>query len=143
MRVSAGLIFALGTFYSRTSYAQDFDQGNRRLRGYMNQQHLVNLPIVFENIADVGSLQRGTDTPIYWHILKSGGTTMKHVFGQCLNLVVADEKNHGEENVSVQELIFYTNFYADSNAHTSTSSSLFLVIEPSHCMGRRKSVREC
>jgi len=98
MRVSAGLIFALGTFYSRTSYAQDFDQGNRRLRGYMNQQHLVNLPIVFENIADVGSLQRGTDTPIYWHILKSGGTTMKHVFGQCLNLVVADEKNHGEEN---------------------------------------------
>lgn len=98
MKVSTKLVLALSSIVSHLACAQHHDQGNRGLRGYIAQQHLVNLPAVFENLADFGSPQRSNDTPIYWHVLKSGGTTMKHIFGQCMNFVVADEKDHGSEN---------------------------------------------
>jgi len=98
MKVLTTFVLACSSLVLQLACAQHHDQGNRGLRGYISHQNLVNLPSVFENLADFGSPQRSNDTPVYWHVLKSGGTTMKHIFGQCMNFVVADEKDHGSDN---------------------------------------------
>lgn len=41
--------------------------------------------------ADVLSPRQTSDTPVFWHILKSGGTSMKDIFGQCMGMVEASE----------------------------------------------------
>jgi hypothetical protein len=35
------------------------------------------------------SYERGLATPMFWHIHKSGGSTVHDVLGSCLNLTVA------------------------------------------------------
>ena len=90
----------LGFTLEHASGTNNYDPGHRGLRGYVTKDHLVTLPPVFDNLSNVNQKLRSHDTPIYWHVLKSGGTTMKHVFGQCMNFVIADEKPHGNENVS-------------------------------------------
>lgn len=68
----------------------------------------VQLPDVFEeNLADLDDPmpvlpKEGGDTPFYWHVLKSGGTTVKNWYSECYQLIEACEigalEGHGEEN---------------------------------------------
>ena len=82
------------------------DQNNRQLRGFMKSHHGISIPSELENLAEVSSPLKAMDIPVYWHILKSGGTTMKHVFGQCLNLVVGDD-HKGKDHVSITHCFFH------------------------------------
>lgn len=47
-----------------------------------------NLDLFYQ---DITSPRIATDIPIFWHILKSGGTTMKDLFGECMDKVEASE----------------------------------------------------
>lgn len=67
----------------------------------------IHLPERFEEkLADIDDprivpTKDGGDTPFYWHVLKSGGTTVKDWYAECLHLVEACEigalEGHGEE----------------------------------------------
>ena len=43
----------------------------------------------FNNLADVTELLGKNDTGFYWQIPRSGGTTLRHIFGSCLDRVQA------------------------------------------------------
>ena len=97
------IIFILSTLYSLV-FSQQLDHGNRALRGYITKQNGVTLPPILENLADVSSSLGAKEVPVYWHVLKSGGTTMKEMLGKCMNFVLADQKDHGTENVRLLNL---------------------------------------
>ncbi len=40
---------------------------------------------------DITTPRQSTDIPVFWHILKSGGTSMKDLFGECMAKVEAAE----------------------------------------------------
>lgn len=44
------------------------------------------------------------DVPLFWHVLKSGGTTMKDAIGMCLNKVEASETGVLDGHISDQQL---------------------------------------
>jgi hypothetical protein len=50
----------------------------------------TNLTDIWEPYDRNGSSRK--DTPIFWHILKSGGTTVKDYSSDCLNLVLSNEQ---------------------------------------------------
>ena len=43
------------------------------------------------NIAYVTEPIREDDVPLFWHISRSSGSTMKHILGQCLGLVISSD----------------------------------------------------
>ena len=43
------------------------------------------------NIAYVTEPIRENDVPIFWHISRAGGSTLKHVVGQCLGMVISSD----------------------------------------------------
>ena len=43
------------------------------------------------NIAYVTEPIRENDVPIFWHISRAGGSTLKHVMGQCLGMVISSD----------------------------------------------------
>mmetsp|Transcript_7684 Transcript_7684/g.11744 ORF Transcript_7684/g.11744 Transcript_7684/m.11744 type:complete len:477 (-) Transcript_7684:167-1597(-) len=63
------------------------------------------------------------DTPIYWHIPRSGGTTMKLVMSMCMGRVVACEQGAGHQLDEQLEIInkAFGNF---ANVDTSTPLGL-------------------
>lgn len=63
------------------------------------------------------------DTPIYWHIPRSGGTTMKLIMSMCMGRVVACEQGAGHQLDEQLELINkpFGNF---ANVDTSTPMGL-------------------
>lgn len=83
------------------------------------------LPIdVLNAYADVDDLPIGImDTPIYWHIPRSGGTTMKLVMSMCMGRVVACEQGAGHQLDEQLELLNkpFGNF---ANVDTSTPLGL-------------------
>lgn len=68
----------------------------------------IELPAILEgNLGDIDDpmpvvAKEGGDTPLYWHILKSGGTTVKDWYSECYHLVEACEigalEGHGDED---------------------------------------------
>jgi len=53
----------------------------------------VRIPAPFLNLADIDDLPvvRGRDLPFYWHIPRTGGTTMNDILGSCLKLNLATD----------------------------------------------------
>jgi len=50
----------------------------------------LNLPSKFEeHIADVGSPFLPSDVAVFWHIIRSGGETIKTIGAECLDMVMA------------------------------------------------------
>jgi Sulfotransferase family len=68
------------------------------------------------------------DTPIYWHIPRSGGTTMKLIFSMCMGRVVACEQGAGHQLDEQLELLNkpFGNF---ANVDTSTPLGLHRAAE--------------
>jgi hypothetical protein len=56
------------------------------------------IPEEFGNYRDVDDLPIGImDTPTYWHVPRSGGTTMKLIMSMCMGRVVACEQGAGHQ----------------------------------------------
>jgi len=78
------------------------------------------IPIEYDAYRDVDDLPLGImDTPIYWHIPRSGGTTMKLIMSMCMGRVVACEQGAGHQLDERLEIISkaFGNF---ANVDTST-----------------------
>jgi hypothetical protein len=62
-------------------------------------KHILTMPAT--------SGERGLATPMFWHIHKSGGSTVHDVLGSCLNLTVAShigvDNGHGADQVRINE----------------------------------------
>ena len=77
--------------YSSSSYLR------RRLlnMGINLERKTYKLPHYIEqNLVNWDNLERSIetkDTPIFWHVLKSGGSSMKTMYATCYHLVVASE----------------------------------------------------
>ena len=53
----------------------------------------VMLPTnIEENLLDIGLPRRSTDVPLFWHVPRSAGSTMKEIMGSCFNLVLAADE---------------------------------------------------
>ena len=109
------VIFILTTLCT-LAFSQQLDQGSRALRGYIAKQNGVTLPPILENFADISTSLNSNEVPVYWHVLKSGGTTMKQMLGKCMNFVLADKKDQGTENVRIKFVIL-TNIYIFDCVH--------------------------
>lgn len=57
-----------------------------------NEESFIPLPPAFMNIADVATHPvKKNDVPFYFHIPRSGGSTIKDIMGSCLGLVGASD----------------------------------------------------
>lgn len=63
-----------------------------------------NFPKSFHNLADFTTLRDESDIPVFWHVPKAGGSTMKTIFGKCLKFTMANEvgKRNKVGNASVE-----------------------------------------
>jgi len=57
------------------------------------------------NFADVISPIKSTDVPFFWHIPRSGGSTVKHITAECLGLTQASEVGTVGGHIEDEELI--------------------------------------
>jgi hypothetical protein len=68
-----------------------------------------SLDPIWRNILPLSasSEERNIATPMFWHIHKSGGTTVHDVLGSCLNLTVASHIgiDNGHESDQVRKMI--------------------------------------
>ena len=65
-----------------------------------------NIDLMFQ---DITTPRQVNDIPVFWHILKSGGTSMKDLFGQCMAKVEAAEAGimYGHINDTVIEKVSF------------------------------------
>ncbi len=65
-----------------------------------------NIDMMFQ---DITTPRQVNDIPVFWHILKSGGTSMKDLFGQCMAKVEAAEAGimYGHINDTVIEKVSF------------------------------------
>lgn len=72
-------------------------------------EHSYELPSQLNNLLDVVEPHSDNETPVFWHISKSGGTTVIDIFSKCFGFVVSSEvgvtEGHGGgEKLEVVEL---------------------------------------
>ena len=74
---------------------------------------------------------RDNFTPLFWHVHKAGGTTVKVLVTECLDMTVASEigriRNHHEDPVSMMRFAFSLVFvrqWVPAGTHETTASSL-------------------
>jgi len=81
----------------------EHEEQTRQLGNDEESNHFVHLPDHLNNLRDVSDPSKVTDTPVFWHVSKSGGTTMVDIFSACFGFVVAAEigvlEGHGEDEV--------------------------------------------
>lgn len=93
-------------------------------KDHLPQGDILVPPDIQEAYRDVDDLPIGImDTPIYWHIPRSGGTTMKLIMSMCMGRVVACEQGAGHQLDEQLELLNkpFGNF---ANVDTSTPLGL-------------------
>lgn len=118
--ISILFIFGFSTASSLPELSEN-EQTNRSLRGYVVNQHKIEIPRVLTNLGDFASPLKNHDLPVYWHVLKSGGTTMKHIFCQCFNFVAATENGLADGQDSDKDLnIIWKEGMSYVNVDTST-----------------------
>lgn len=62
-----------------------------RLRRAAQQQQYHDPSVLFNHLSPIETYNSSTDTPLFWHIPKSGGTSMQDLLTGCLQLVTACE----------------------------------------------------
>lgn len=77
-------------------------------RDYPVQNSLI--PEIFHNLGDLTEPYSKADIhiPFFWHIAKSGGTTIKHMYSDCYGLVEACESGIEEGHLDDQSLQIIT-----------------------------------
>jgi len=97
-KVSVAIIFIFAVVYFG-NIAHDYQIGQLRL-GYHNSRNLQSTvsisipPLIDSNLCDIEEARGGGVThvtPFYWHIPKSGGTSIQDYALDCLKLTVASE----------------------------------------------------
>ena len=108
--------YVFNTSYTKpTNYDVD-NHHHRQLRATQTTNHTYNrslqiqlektrykIPIQLEHLIDWEDIPQTSSTkatPIFWHILKSGGTTVKLMYAQCYGLVETCE-------TGVLEIVWY------------------------------------
>jgi len=78
------------------------------------------------NIAYVTEPIRETDVPLFWHISRSSGSTMKHILGQCLGLVISSDygSRFGLEREDALRVVTADHGGKYVNVDTSTSGGI-------------------
>ena len=83
------------------------EEGSGRKLGKRDKtNHSFTLPKeLVENVSDVAEPSKKSDTPVFWHVSKSGGTTMVDIISTCFGFVVSAEmgvlEGHGNDEVRV------------------------------------------
>jgi len=76
------------------------------------------VPTVELNLADVTDPRSASDVPVFWHVIRSGGTSIKTIGAKCLGFQMATDYgiNHEEQQLQVIETPSgkYLNFDASS-----------------------------
>lgn len=108
-----------------TGYSQQetYEAEPRNLRSYYSDRTVNHYP--FTGLADVSTKASETETAFYWHIPRSGGTTLKHIFGKCLHLVQASRTSAEYCDVENKKLhVCNTRIGAFVNADTSDNHGI-------------------
>lgn len=88
--------------YENTTIQKQLEEEQIRLLG--NKSNSIQLPSELDYVSDVTEPTKISDTPVFWHVHKAGGTTVVDIFSTCFGFVVAAEvgvlEGHGEEMVS-------------------------------------------
>jgi len=81
-------------------------EGTMKQINQSDSNNLVAIPNNIESfLRDVHEPIVKNDVPFFWHILKSGGTSVKDAIGMCLDLVEASESGESKEFILVQKLV--------------------------------------
>lgn len=116
----------------------EHEEQTRQLGNDEESNHFVHLPDHLNNLRDVSDPSKVTDTPVFWHVSKSGGTTMVDIFSACFGFVVAAEigvlEGHGEDEsiavVDLNEGLRYVN--VDTTTIPGLHRAAQLGLAPSH-----------
>ena len=77
----------------------------RKPSRYMKPNPSLSIPSSVDSfLTDVSEPISPSDVPLFWHILKSGGTTIKDAVGMCLGKVEASESGIFEGHANDQAL---------------------------------------
>ena len=80
----------------------------------------------FTNFADVTSPMKSSDVAFFWHIPRSGGSTVKHITAECLGLTQASEVGTVGGHIEDDELVAVHHIEGGKfvNVDTSTIAGL-------------------
>jgi len=82
-------------------------------------------PLLTESLSDLMTPFSANETPLYWHIPRSGGTMMKTILGTCLGKIMVSEigilDGHDQDQVRNFEsyLYIYLNYFDMRKTHIS------------------------
>eukprot|EP01083_Nonionella_stella_P221525 791369_1 len=103
-------------------------EGTMKQINQSDSNNLVAIPNNIESfLRDVHEPIVKNDVPFFWHILKSGGTSVKDAIGMCLDLVEASESGilQGHDNDSSLEKVRIANGKIEyANVDTTTAKGI-------------------
>jgi len=109
--------------YSVEENSQYDSSGPRTLRSFYVDRAVDHYP--FTGLADTSKKHSDNDTAFYWHIPRSGGTTLKHIFGKCLHLTQSSRTSADYCDVEAKDLhVCHTRLGAFVNADTSDNHGI-------------------
>ena len=100
----------------------------RFIEGATSKRHVgMELPALFEGFADVDQpYNKQSDLPFFWHVPRTGGTTMNDILVDCLQLTVASNsgvfEGHGDD-VELQ-VVHFDRRYNYVNVDLSTMEGI-------------------
>mmetsp|Transcript_15627 Transcript_15627/g.18160 ORF Transcript_15627/g.18160 Transcript_15627/m.18160 type:complete len:480 (+) Transcript_15627:60-1499(+) len=93
----------------------------------------VKIPEAIDQMyQDITTASLDSDIPVFWHILKSGGTSIKDIFGSCMHMVEATEAGvlNGHINDSkIEKMLLGENGIEYVNVDTTTAEGIKRAIE--------------
>ena len=85
-----------GNVITKTNTVSQHSSNNNPFSSHAPEDTLI--PKEYDNYRNVDDLPIGLmDTPIYWHVPRSAGTTMKLILSMCMGRVVACEQGAGHQ----------------------------------------------
>jgi len=102
----------------------NYDAMNRFIEGANSKTHIgMELPKVLEGFSDIDQpFNKQVDLPFFWHVPRTGGTTLNDILAECLQLTVASNsgvfEGHGDD-VELQ-IVHFDRHYNYVNVDLST-----------------------
>jgi len=101
---------------------ETFYDPNNALSLYDVEDKVKFLDQIENHLADVSEPRVDTDIMVFWHVIRSGGTTVKTIGSKCLDLVMITEEGIGHEETELEVLVKPTGSFV--NVDTSTVDGL-------------------
>jgi len=123
------------TAHSKEKKPEDPDEHPNDLslaHNHAKEEDLGSASYHYGNLADINTdpYDDLMDTPIFFHIPRSGGTTLEHILGQCLGLIQASQVGAAVDNhahaadTELQVLATFNNEYLYVNVDTTSVEGL-------------------